>query len=185
MEEPDAPIEARERWMRAIRTTLMVGRLARSMCLGGIPGSRAFGFTRTVAMSGHDAYLGKLRLGVKYVGAVESIHLRVKAAQAAQAAMRNTGVVTEVESEEQIASLHMWEQGDVSLHSEETMRKRLALRRSRRVVEQLQSFWDACRVHRWGDEDAGHALVYTQAAPTLDKPPAVLLAPCAPRAACS
>ena len=159
----EARINARERWMRAIRNTLMVGRLARSTCLGGIPGSvgRAFGVSRAVAKSGHEDYLGKLRLGVKYTGAVDAIHMRVKAAQAAQAAMRNSGVITEAESEEHVASLHMWQQGDASLHSEEKLRKRLALRRSRRVVEQLQSFWDACRVYRWGDEGTCHALEHT------------------------
>ena len=141
----------------------MKKRLTTSRALGVGPSSGKGG-----PISSHDRYMAKLRAGARLEGGgvlhMMGVKTRVKDAKE----MAQSGLVmTAVESEKELAKLEMWQQGDVSLATEEKVRERQALRHDRRVLEALQAFWEAAQrsLHSGGDPNAndlhqeGHAIM--------------------------
>ena len=99
----------------------------------------------TDAVPGHHDYLRKLRVGVTANGRILTRSLttsRVRtSAAAAQHVMASGAIQLERSEDETEVAFHL--QGDASLHTEEAMRQRLALRTHPGVVAALQRYWDA------------------------------------------
>ena len=101
----------------------------------------------------HSQYLGTLRRGFKKRIAQ---HHRFVAATAANAISdENTGkAITMVTSKKEIEELEYWKQGDASLATAEKLVEREALRFDRRVMNELNAFWEVVMNSycRCGDE---------------------------------
>ena len=141
----------------------MKKRLTTSRALGVGPASGKGG-----PISSHDRYMAKLRAGARLEGGGVLHMMGVKTRVKDEREMAQSGLVTTaVESEKELAKLEMWQQGDVSLATEEKVRERQALRHDRRVLEALQAFWEAAQrsLHSGGDPNAnelhqeGHAIM--------------------------
>ena len=141
----------------------MKKRLTTSRALGVGPSSGKGG-----PISSHDRYMAKLRAGARLEGGGVLHMMGVKTKVKDAKDMAQSGLVmTAVESEKELAKLEMWQQGDVSLATEEKVRERQALRHDRRVLEALQAFWEAAQrsLHSGGDPNAndlhqeGHAIM--------------------------
>ncbi len=123
------------------------------------------------ASSNHARYMAKLRAGAKHADSIMRImgvKTHVQTAQLhAQTSMQSGLAVTDVQTEEELEKLELWQQGDASLATEEKLRERQALRHDRRVLEALQAFWEAAQrsLHSGGDPNAnelhqeGHAIM--------------------------
>ena len=144
---PRAPLVsfAASRWRRVsdytTRHMSVIQRLKASAILGN-----ASDLPRTRA----DRYLGVLRSGVKHlimmdgVARVFDAHSTARAAAEATArAILEQRTVVQVTTVEELEALPLWQQGDVSLATEEKLLQRQKLRWDRRVLEVLQAFWEA------------------------------------------
>ena len=112
----------------------------------------------------HRQYLGKLKTGIRNAGAFGGagglgallLSSRVKSAAAsASHAFASNKIVTHHEEGEE-AAVAFWKQGDAALHTEGALQARFALRTERKVVAELQFFWEACcrSIQSGGDTSA-------------------------------
>ena len=100
-------------------------------------------------------YLRKLRVGVRISESIAASNnaIAMKGAtrniqnHAAESA-RSGRVVTTVKSEQELANLEDWEQGDETMYTAENVERRLKLRRDRRVLAALQMWWDTAQRSR-------------------------------------
>jgi hypothetical protein len=112
------------------------------------------------APSRHADYLDKLRKGVagqqKLLSAYGVAHVNQKAQQAKGAIEQvvSRKVVTEVGSTAQRKSLDAWDQGNLAMYTEDSLKSRSGLRNDRRVRSALQLWWQTC-LGPDGDADAG------------------------------
>ena len=121
--------------------------------------------------SSAQRYLQTLRAGAKHADSViRALGTNTQTARLvedAQRALESHDVVATVETAEELEKLEMWQQGDISLATEEKLKERQALRYDRRVLEQLQRFWEAAQnsIQSSGDDSAdslnqeGHAIM--------------------------
>ena len=147
--------EAAGRWRAAggVIDKMLRLRLAHASCLRDV-GSAGY--------EGHRNYLRMLRMGVHMSSLAQSegvISGRARAAtERAKQDLFSERVVAVVDHDKRIEELDYWQQGDMSLATEEMMKRRLRLRHDRRVKGALQQFWEAAlRSLQYGrDNDASH-----------------------------
>ena len=173
VEDLDASSAARERWQKhgkyAIELMRMWHRLQQSTALSGsaetyqreVQRTRARDGDRTLSdavlfvpnctlSAGHGNYLRKLRSGLqagiatdKKSRASKAIE-RLKREQERTAHVLSDGnVVFEHEAEQE--DVHYTRQGDLSLHTAESLAQRCALRSHPKVVAELQTWWEAAQ----------------------------------------
>ena len=154
-------------WQKASNFAKSLGKMQRQL-----KASRALMLGLGAAAAGsHSKYMAKLRAGAKHSSSIMRIlGAKTTASSAANDAadvMRAGIAVTDVDNDDELAKLEMWQQGDASLATEEKLRERQALRHDRRVLEALQAFWEAAQrsLHSGGDPNAnelhqeGHAVM--------------------------
>ena len=140
------------RWKKSGRLALMVSRTADRLQRSAVLGGGGFGsvFATQGGQNGHSKYLSKLRRGICVTSVVATTHahsvhvanLTKGAEHAAQATLLQGGIVTTV-TEEELDTIPLWMQGDVSLATSEKIEQRQRLRFDRRVAEALQMWWEA------------------------------------------